>query len=170
MKLLYKFLRFVFVSLLLVVPVAAVMLYVVLSIPGVQRGIRNIAQRELTELLGSRVEIGSVHIAPFNRVTVSDAVVRDSAGVEALSVGHLGAGISITDLILHGRVVVSYTELIDFHLNLYRDSVNAPLNIEPIIRRLKGKDGGKKQNFDLAVNTVVIRRGSMDYDVRSVPE
>ncbi|MDE6485545.1 MAG: translocation/assembly module TamB [Duncaniella sp.] len=170
MKLLYKFLRFIFVSLLLVVPVAAVMLYVVLSIPGVQRGIRNIAQRELTELLGSRVEIGKVQIAPFNRLTVSDAVVLDSAGVEALTVGHLGAGISLTDLILHGRVVVSYTELVDFHLTLYRDSASSPLNIEPIIRRLKGKDGGKKRNFELAVNTVVIRRGSMDYDVKSAPD
>ncbi len=169
MKLLYKFLRFVFVSLLLVIPVAAVTLYVVLSIPGVQREIRDVAQRELTGLLGTPVEIGRVHIAPFNRVTVNDAVVRDSAGVEALRVGHLGAGISLTDLMLHGRVVVSYTELIDFKVNIYRDSTSSPLNVAPIIARLKGKDDGPKKQFELAVNTIVIRQGSMSYDVLSEP-
>lgn len=169
MKLLYRFLRFIFVSLLLVIPVAAVTLYVVLSIPGVQRSIRDVAERELTSLLGTPVEIGKVQIAPFNRVTVTDAVVRDSTGVEALHVGHLGAGISLSDLIIHRRVVVSYTELIDFHLNVYRDSDASPLNVQPILDRLKDKDDGKKKHFELAVNTVVIRGGSLDYNVLSAP-
>lgn len=169
MKLIYRIARFLFVSLLLVLPVVAVMLYVLLSVPGIQRAIRDRAAGELTSLLGTPVEIGEVNIAPFNRVTVTDAVIMDDNGVEALRIGHLGAGLSLTELFLRGRIVVSYTELIDFHVNVYRDSIGSPLNVEPILARLRGKDDKKNSTFDLAVNTIVIRRGSMDYNVKSIP-
>lgn len=146
-------------------PAVVVILYVALSIPGVQNLIRDKAEKELTALLGTRVEIEEVNIAPFNRVLVKGVTVCDDRGAEALHIDHLGAGISLSDLFVRKKFVISYAELIGFRLDVNRDSASAPLNIAPIIERLKGRESGGKKSFDLAVTTVVIRHGEIRYDV-----
>ena len=157
-------------TLLVLIPVVPSLLYVVLSIPAVQRAAGERIEHELTVLLGTRVEIGHVDIAPFNRVSLSDVTVADTAGINALTIGHLGAGINLTELIFSKRIVISYAELIDLRANLYRDSVTAPLNIQPIIDRFKPKDPNRPPTpFDLAVNMVVVRRAEVKYDVTTAP-
>lgn len=169
MKTLYRILRLLFVFLLLLVPATIVILYITLSIPAVQNYIRDVTQTELTSLLGTDVSVGKVEIAPFNRVTISDITVNDDNGRTALAVHHLGAGVSLSDLFIRQKIVFSYAELIGFDINLYRDSASTPLNIAPIINRLKG-DGSRKDNkFTLAITTVVIRHGSLSYNILSAP-
>lgn len=146
-----------------------VILYILLSLPGIQKKIGSIAETELTKLLGTSVEIGGVSVAPFNRVTLRDVSVTDQRGDTVLSVGHLGAGIGIGESLWNNRWVITYAELIDMKVSLNRDSLGSPLNIDPIIARFKKKDTGKKTSFDLAVNMVVIRRSSLNYDVISEP-
>lgn len=151
---------------LLVLPLAVpVILYVLLSLPAVQRGIASQAEKELTSLLGTEVEIGEVSVAPFNRIVLKDVVVRDSLGVEALTVGHLGAGLSTGESLWKERPVISYVELIDLSLRLYRTTAEAPLNIQPILDRFKPKEKKEPSKFDLAVNLLVIRRSSLTFDV-----
>mgnify|MGYP001660971123 FL=1 len=170
MKLVLKILRAIVVTLLLLITVVPALLYVILSVPAFQKWAGERTERELTSLLGSPVEIGEVTISPFNRVALKNVTVVDSAGIETLKVGHLGAGINLIDLIFRGKVIISYAEFIDLNLNLYRDSLSAPINIQPIIDRFKPKDPNKPPTpFDLAVNMVVIRRSSIDYNVLSEP-
>ena len=169
MKTVYRILRSILI-ILLVLPLAVpALLYIILSIPGVQTSLGHRAERELTTLLGSEVNIGGVDFQPFNRLVLTDVRVADPSGSTALSVGHLGAGINITESLWNRRVVVSYAELIDMQLHLWRDSVGSPLNIAPIIDRFKKKEPGGQSTFDLAVNMVVIRRSSLTYDVLSQP-
>lgn len=150
----------------LVLPLAVpFILYVLLSLPVVQRSIAGRAEHELTALLGTEVEIGEVGLAPFNRVVLKDVVVRDSLGAEALSVGHLGAGISIGESLWKERPIISYVELIDLSLHLYKVTAEAPVNIQPILDRFKSKEDKGPSKFDLAVNLVVIRRSSLNFDV-----
>ncbi|MDE6495836.1 MAG: hypothetical protein K2L30_06330, partial [Duncaniella sp.] len=157
-------------TLLVLIPTVPSLLYIILSISPVQRAVGRRAEKELTALLGTDVTIGNVEIAPFNRVTLGDISVKDTNGVDALAVGHLGAGINLTDLIFSGRIVVSYAEIIDLRARIYRDSVNTPLNIAPILERFKPKDPNRPPTlFDLAVNMIVIRRANIEYDILSSP-
>lgn len=157
---------------LLVLPVAIpAILYIVLSFPGVQQAAGKRAESELTNLLGSDVRIGSVAFSPFNRLVLKDVRIDDSNGVEALHVGHLGAGINLWETLFgDDRIVISYAEILNLDLKLYRDSACSPLNIQPIIDRFKKKDDKGPSKFDLAVNLVVIRQSEVCYDVLATPD
>jgi len=140
-------------------------LYVTVSLPGVQRALSSKAEKELTTLLGTDVSIGSVDIAPFNRVVLRDVVVNDDNGAEVLRIGHLGAGVSAFESLWNHRWIITYVELIDLNAKLYRQTSGSPLNIQPIIDRLNSGGGGGPKDFDLAVNLIVIRRSAFSYDV-----
>ncbi|MDE5954789.1 MAG: hypothetical protein K2G72_08930, partial [Duncaniella sp.] len=132
MKTFYRILRFVLVCVLVLPLAVPLILYVLLSLPSVQNSIAQRAEHELSALLGTDVHLGGVSVAPFNRIVLSDVVVRDQSGVEALNVGHIGAGISLIESLWSKRPLISYVELIDMNVNLYKDSIGAPLNIQPI--------------------------------------
>ncbi len=150
----------------LVLPLAVpIILYVLLSLPSVQKQIALSAEQELTALLGTDVHLGEVSVAPFNRIVLSDVTVKDNAGVTALEIDHLGAGISIWESLWASRPVISYVELIDLKMALYKPTATAPLNIQPILDRFKSKEKKEPTAFDLAVNLVVIRRSELKYDV-----
>lgn len=146
------------------------MLYILLSLPSFQHRIGSIAERELTSLLGTRVEIGEVSVAPFNRLTLRSVTVLDLDGDTALNVEHLGAGISIGESLWNRKPVITYAELVGAYISLRRDSANAPLNIDPIIARFKKKEKKEPSHFDLAVNMVVVRQSRLDYNVSSAPQ
>ncbi len=167
----YEIFRAILVALLVLAVGVPALLYVLLSIPGIQNKIRTESEHELTSLLGTEVNIGKVSIAPFNRVTIEKVVAMDADGDTALRVGRLGAGIKLKDLLLKGDIVVTYIELIGLDARINRESPDSPLNIQPIIDALKPKDKTKPPTrFDLAVNSIVIRRSSVSYDVLSEPD
>lgn len=83
----YRILRTFLVTLLLLSAAVPVTLYILLSLPGVQKTLSSRAEQELTRLLGTPVDIGSVSFAPFNRVTLRDVTVTDMRGDTALAVG-----------------------------------------------------------------------------------
>ena len=163
---LYKVIRTIIVSVLAVVILVPAMLYLVLSLPSVQKHICHIGERELTQLLGANVSIGSVNISPFNKLAANDVTVEVAPGDTALRVKRLGAGIMLGKLIFDGRVVISFAELIGVDARLSRDSSSAPLNIQPIIDRLNPpKDDDNPTFYDLRINNIVIRQGAVSYDV-----
>lgn len=78
----------------------------------------------------------------------------------------IGAGINLTQLIGSRRIVINYAELIGVDLRIWSDSVGASLNIKPIIDAFKPKDKTKPPTpFDLRINTVIIRKSTLSYDV-----
>lgn len=168
MRWIYKTFRALLVVSLVMVVLVPAGLYVAFSIPGVQNYIRRTAEKELTGLLGMDVSIDAVNIAPFSRVTLRNVALTDSVGDTAVCVDRLGAGVSISRLIVKRRLVVNYAEIIGLDARLKRDSASAPLNIQPMLDALAPKDKNKPpKNFDFRVNTVVIRRSAFSYDVGS---
>ncbi|MCM1484142.1 MAG: translocation/assembly module TamB [Muribaculaceae bacterium] len=169
MKWAYKILRALLllaISLAVVVPAT---LYVLLSLSSVQEGICHRAESELSRLLGITVDIDHISLSPFNRVTLHGMSVYASAADTMLSVDRLGAGISLNSLI-KGRIVVNYAEIIGLEARIHRATPGSPLNIQPIIDALKPKDKNKPPKaFDFRINTVVIRRSAVSYDVLSEP-
>lgn len=170
MKKLYKIIRSILMILLALVFILPAAVFVALSLPPVQRYICNKAEIELSQLLGVEVDIDFVQISPFNRVTLHRVSVGDDRGNKALTVDKLGAGINLWDYLAHDRIVMSYAEIIGMDANIYRDSIGAPLNIQPIITALSPKDKNKPPTrFDFSINNVVIRTSSASYNVLNQP-
>ncbi len=144
-------------------------LYILLSLPGVQSVIASKAEDELSMLLGTEISVGNVDIAPFNRVILSDVLIKDYNGKEALAVKHIGGGVSFWESLWNHRWIITYVELIDLDLKVYRSTDNAVLNIQPIIDRLKSEEKKESKSLDLAVNLLVVRRSSLSYDVLDKP-
>lgn len=169
MKLTYRILRALIIALLSLVALVPAGTYIALSLPAVHRIIARNLEQQLSSLLDARVVIGSLDITPFNRVNLRRVAVITAPSDTAMFIGHLSAGISIGEL-LADRTVVNYVGLFDADIRLWRDSLGAPLNIEPIIRALTPKDTTKAPtNFQLRVNTVVIRGSRASYNVNSIP-
>ena len=143
-------------------------LFIALSIPRIQNSIRTTAERELTSLLGMNVGIGNVNIAPFSRITLKRVSITDAEGDTAISADHIGAGLNLTSLIFKRRMEVNYAEIIGLDARLQRDSAGAPLNIQPMIDALAPRDTTRKPRpYDLRINTVVIRKSGLSYDVKN---
>ena len=165
MKWIYKILRAIIVAVILLAVLLPAGLFIALSVPRVQQSLRFTAERELTSLLGMDVAIGDIAVAPFSRVALRDVTITDVDGDTAVAADRIGAGVSLGALILRGRMVINYTELIGLDVRLSRDSAGEPLNIQPMIDALSPKDKSKPPTkFDFRVNTVVIRKSSFSYN------
>lgn len=166
MTTIYKIIRALIVTALIVAIGVPLVLYVVLSMDSVQNKIRDIGEKELSSLLGADVKIGSINIQPFNKLSMRDVNVIVQPGDTALHVDRLGAGVLMYRLVANRRLIFSHAEIIGLDGKLHRDSVGAPLNIQPIIDKLSPKDKTKPPTlYDLRINNIVIRRGSVSYDI-----
>lgn len=150
--------------------VVPAVLYVALSLTGVQRRVADRLEKELSSLLDAKVTIGELGIMPFNRVILRDVVLETAPGDTALTVSRLGAGVSLWAGLTSDTWRVDYVQLIGMDARLRRDSASAPLNIQPVIDALAPKDKSKPPtSFDLKVSTVIIRSSSVSYDVLDKP-
>lgn len=171
MKWVYKVLRTLLVTTLILGVAVPCILFVALSLPPVKEYLRKKAQTELTTLLGAEVSIDYLDVVPFNQVRLSNVSVADpmASGKKALTVKDLGAGVDLWRL-LKGDLVFTYAEVVELDGKLWRKYPDAPLNIQPIIDKLSPKDKNKTPTlFDLAINNIVIRNSRISYDVLSVP-
>ena len=147
-------------------------LYILLNLSSVQHAVRDIAQTELTKLLGAKVTIGNIAIHPFNEVVATDvSLTGDTNSDTILTVSKLGSSISLYQLIKNQRIVLTYAELIGLDCHISRPTPDGVLNIQPIIDALSKKDEKKEPSkFDLKIYNVVIRKSAISYDVESEPE
>ncbi len=165
----FKIIRGVLMTCIVLAVILPALLYVALSLPWVHDAIRHKCESVLTEKLGADVTIDDLGIRPFNRATIRGVTVVN-AGDTIMTAERLGAGISVYELLLHGNIAIDYAEVSGLDLRLHRDSPDSPLNIQPVIDALSGKDKDKAPaKFDLRINTVVIRTSTVSYDVTSVP-
>ncbi|MDE5958402.1 MAG: translocation/assembly module TamB [Muribaculaceae bacterium] len=162
----YRVVRSVLFTTIIFVAVVYVGLYVVLSVPAVQREVRDVARDELSRLVGSRVEIGDVTINPFSEVLLSDVELYEPApqGTRCLHVDKIGAGISIWQLVMHREIIVTYAELIGMQADICQRSEHGPLNIQFLIDAFAPKEKNKPPTrFDLQIRNIVIRKSAATF-------
>ena len=165
----FKIIRGVLMTCIVLAVILPALLYVALSLPWVHDAIRHKCESVLTEKLGADVTIDDLGIRPFNRATIRGVTVVN-AGDTIMTAERLGAGISVYELLMHGNIAIDYAEVSGLDLRLHRDTPDSPLNIQPVIDALSGKDKDKAPaKFDLRINTVVIRTSTVSYDVTSAP-
>jgi hypothetical protein len=165
----YNVVRSVVVTTLVLVVALFAMLYLLLLLPSVQQRLCKEGEKALSEYLNTTVNIGSVSITPFNQLELNDVLVNDQQGDSLLTVGKLGAGISLKELIADRRIVITYGEIIALNGHVTRPDKDSPTNIQFIIDAFKPKEEKSSKPFDVQVKTVAVRKSSLTYDVLDQP-
>ena len=167
MKRAWTIFRAIAVGLLLLAVVVPTSLYVLLSMEPVQRGVRDTASHELSKLLGADVDIENVTIHPFNRLAikgVSIAVGPDTVATAAT----ISAGFELRHFLRTGELIIDYALVDGVSLRIWRHEPTSPLNVQPVLDHLRSRRrSDTKSAFELRINTVVLRNGSLSYDVLS---
>lgn len=162
-------LRSVVVTALVTVVALIALAYLLLFLPPVQERLCHEGEKALGEFLNTEVNIGSVSVSPFNQLELKDVLVYDQQGDSLLTVGKLGAGISLKDLIADKRIVITYGEIIGLDGHVTRPDKDSPTNMQFIIDAFKPKEEKPPKPFDVQVKTVVVRQSSLTYDVLDQP-
>ena len=145
-------------------------LLVFLNLSVVQEKLSSIASKELGNLLQTEVSIGHVDVGLLNRIILEDVLMEDRQGQEMLKVARLSARYEVLPL-LEGRFSISSVQLFGFTFHLNRENPDALPNYQFVLDARAPKDTLKKEtNLDLRINSVLIRRGKIKYDVLSEPE
>ena len=166
----YKVLRAVLLTLLILAVVVPFAIYITLSTPWAREQMRLTAQQELTRLLGTEVSIEDLSITPFNRLEIKGVCVNDDYKQRALDIENISARFELMHFIRTQRIVIDYVAIDGMDARIYKKTGTAPLNIAGIIDRLKSKDTTARQKkFHLAIETVQISNSSASYDVMDVP-
>lgn len=168
---LYKVIRSVLFTAVLVVIGVVGLLYLLVSIPAVQNELRVKAQTEISKFLKSKVEIGAIELLPFNEIKLFNVNIYSPDQKLCLEVGKLAGGIDLWKLITERRIVVGYAELIELNAQIYQSDKDGPLNIQFIIDALKPKDKTKPPTqFDVVLHNIVIRKSSIAFDRLWIPQ
>ncbi len=165
----YNVLRSVVVTILVTVVALFALAYLLLLMPPVQQRLCQEGEKALSKYLNTQVDIGSVSITPFNQVELKDVLVNDQQGDSLLTIGKIGAGVSLKELITDRRIVVTYGELIGLKGHVTRQDKDSPTNMQFIIDAFKPKDDKPPKPFDVQVKTVVVRQSQLTYDVLDQP-
>ena len=144
-----------------------VFVYVLLRIPAVQTYLGGAVASYLSDKIGSTVEIGRLNIG-LSRVTVDDVLIYDQSGEKMLSASRLSAKIELLPL-FDGEVSMASAQVFGLRLQLYRDSVSAPLNCQYVLDSLRSKDGARRP-LHLSIRSLIVRNGTLRYDCKSLPQ
>ena len=125
---------------------------------------------ELASILDSKISIGRINIGLLNRIIIDDLLLDDQSGKEMLKVTRLSAKFDILPL-FSGKISISNIQLFGFNINLSKQTPKDKPNFQFVLDAFASKDTvQKKNNLDLRINSLLIRRGKVSYDVLSEKE
>lgn len=138
-----------------------------LNVPFIQKQLSAYATRELSQLFQTEVSIGNINLGLLNRIIIQNVSLKDREGEEMLKISRFSAKFDISPL-LHGQIRISSIQLFGLNAQLKKETPESKPNFQFIIDTFAPKDTVKKENnIDLRINTILIRRGQLAYDVRS---
>ncbi|MBQ8501605.1 MAG: translocation/assembly module TamB domain-containing protein [Bacteroides sp.] len=124
----------------------------------------------LSKTLNSRLTIGSIDMGLLNRIIINDLRLEDRKGEEMLKVTRLAAKFDILPL-FKGRMSLNNIQLFGFNARLEKETPEAEANFQFVLDAFASKDTVKKETaLDLRINSILIRRGKVSYDIRSEAE
>lgn len=141
-----------------------------LNIPFIQEKISNFIANELSILFETEVSIGKVNLGLLNRIIIDDFLIDDRSGNEMLKVTRLSAKFDILPL-LQNKISISNIQLFGFTVTLNKENPESEANYKFIIEALSSdKKLEEGSSIDLRINSLLIRRGRLFYDVLSASE
>lgn len=138
-----------------------------LNIPFIQQNVTMLVAKNLSQILGTELTIGKIDLGLLNRIIIDDVLLNDQSDKEMLKITRLSAKFDISSL-LNGKIAISSVQLFGFNINLNKQTPNADPNFKFLLDAFASKDTIKaKKDLDLRINSILIRRGKLTYDVLS---
>ncbi len=145
-------------------------LIALINLSGIQRRLSDCVSAELSSLLQTEVTVGNIDLGFLNRIIIQNVKINDRQNREMFRVSRISATFDMPSL-FHRKISISSVQLFGLDIRMNRENPDMPLNCQFIIDAFAPKDTVKKEmNIDLRINSVLIRRGQISYDVVSVPE
>ncbi len=123
--------------------------------------------QSLSEYFQTEVSIGNIELRLFNQVNLSDVTIFDQSHQPLLRAKNISTRVSLSNFI-HGRFYFRTISLLDANIDLYKNSQDAPLNCQFIIDRLSAEDEEEPSEKDFRINSIILRRCALKYDVLGV--
>ena len=124
----------------------------------------------MSKLLNVPVNVGHINIDWLNRLSIKDISVEDQQGETLLKADYLSAGFQLWPL-LQKKWVFTTVRLFGLSLHLKKDKPQDELNLKFLIDAFSSKDTISKTPYiDLQIHSVLIRRSTLDYHVKSIPK
>ncbi len=118
--------------------------------------------------LETNVDASSISVVYPCGIIINNLVVYDQNKDSLASFGSVAIRIKILPL-LQNRLSITSIRLLHPDINLYRDSLNGDLNCQFIIDKIQNtKKNGS--SFNLRINSIILKNGSIRYNLKSVPE
>lgn len=119
--------------------------------------------------LNTNVVVGKIDFGFLNRMIIDDVEIYDQASKKMISVSRLAAKIDYYQLIKNGRIYVSSAQIFGLDACFYRNNDRSKPNYQFVIDSLSSKGKSKKSDFNLSINSLIIRHGAIRYDRKDVP-
>lgn len=104
----------------------------------------------------------------LNRIIIENLDVKGQDKKELLRVARLSARFDIWELI-KGKISINSVQIFGFDLKLSKQTPEDQLNLQFIIDAFASDKPNSEPSIDLRINSLLIRRGKLSYDVESVP-
>ena len=104
----------------------------------------------------------------LNRIIIEDLYVEDQQQTELLKVARLAARFDIMAL-FKGKISINNVQLFGFDLKLAKEKPTDELNLQFIIDAFESPEKQKETSLDLRINSLLIRRGKLSYNINSIP-
>lgn len=125
---------------------------------------------ELSQLFDTNVQIKRIDIGLLNRVIIDDLLVDDKKGDELVKITRLSAKFDIVPL-FGGKISINNVQLFGFNINLSKENPETPANFQFLIDTFaKEEKSESNSSIDLRINSILIRRGKIAYNLLSAPE
>lgn len=159
----YKVVRSVLFSVILTAVGIIAAIYVIVSLPGVQSQLRDTAEYELARLLGGKVVINKINFLPFNELRLNDVSIFSPSGQKCISVGTLGAGIDLWELLTEREIVITYAEIVSLNALIEQERPDTPMNIQFLVDAFKPQKKKQPSQVRVVLHNVVIRKSSVTF-------
>lgn len=139
-----------------------------LNIPYFQRKMTVIVTQQLEEFLDTKLTIGRIDIGLMNRIIIDRLEVKDQRNKPLLGIPRFSASFEWLPL-FQGKISIRSVQLYGVHVALYKRSEKEALNCQFLIDAFSSKEPSEKSLLDFRINSLLIRQGSLSYDLFSKP-
>ncbi|MFA6870847.1 MAG: translocation/assembly module TamB domain-containing protein [Bacteroidaceae bacterium] len=136
----------------------------------VQSKIGKLVATEMANQLHCEVTIGKIELGLFDRFIINDVLLKDKEQQDLLSIKKLTTKFKLLP-IFEGKIVISNVQLFDFQAQLEKKTPESRANYQYILDAFATKDTVQtKTAIDLRINSIILRRGKIAYNVLSEPQ
>ena len=150
---------------------ALVSLYVVfivlLHVPTVQRFLGSQVAQMISEKLGTNVQVERVNLGFLNRIIIDDVQILDHQQQPMLNAARVSAKFDLLPL-TQGRIIITSAQLFGLRAIFYQDQPDSDFNFQFALDSLASKDTTSHTPLDLKINSLIIRRGQLNFDKKYI--